>query len=304
MRTLLLILLLVPMMSFGQSKKKQIEALNFSLDSLNTLLSNTRTNSAKETKELNNSINNLNKEKEKLNLTIESLNVTNDKLTTETYQLNKKIGVLNNSLDSINNVLSISRENSNNEVNQLNISIEQLNSKIEVLKTDNNLSSSAIKTLIKENDKLKKDLEELSKNSMVLEGNFNAESHIDSFREIAAKATESSETIDEWMSNFNLISSLVYDMATPEEREGEFVCDYCLLLNVKYFKEGIIWYNYNPYHEGSNFEIHFLGLSLSVVKKYIEKYNPKEFDDCSGEWMEFKYKETNIGIIVSMEFAC
>ena len=74
MKTLLFLLLLVPIIGFGQSKKKQIEALNFSLDSLNTLLSNTRTNSAKESKELNNSINNLNKEKEKLNISIEQLN--------------------------------------------------------------------------------------------------------------------------------------------------------------------------------------------------------------------------------------
>ena len=68
MKVLLAILLLVPMMSFGQSKKKQIEALNFSLDSLSTVLSNTRTNSAKGSKELNNLINNLNKEREKLNI--------------------------------------------------------------------------------------------------------------------------------------------------------------------------------------------------------------------------------------------
>ncbi|MBB77777.1 MAG: hypothetical protein CL844_02110 [Crocinitomicaceae bacterium] len=38
MKTLLLALLLIPMMSFGQNKKKQIEALNFSLDSLNSVL--------------------------------------------------------------------------------------------------------------------------------------------------------------------------------------------------------------------------------------------------------------------------
>ena len=101
------------MMSFGQSKKKQIEALNFSLYSLNTLLSNTRTNSAKESKEINNSINSLYKEKEKLN---------------------KKIDILNYSLDSINNVLSITRENSNNEASKEEKQIVQFDDQI-VLET-------------------------------------------------------------------------------------------------------------------------------------------------------------------------
>ena len=49
MKTLLLTLLLVPMMSFGQNKKEQIASLNKRVDSLNNVLSVTRDDSAKKT---------------------------------------------------------------------------------------------------------------------------------------------------------------------------------------------------------------------------------------------------------------
>jgi hypothetical protein len=52
----LLIFLLISTTSFAQNKKEQIEALNHSMDSLNTVLATTRDNSAKDIRELNDKI--------------------------------------------------------------------------------------------------------------------------------------------------------------------------------------------------------------------------------------------------------
>ena len=52
----LLIFLLISTTSFAQNKKEQIEALNHSVDSLNTVLATTRDNSAKDIRELNDKI--------------------------------------------------------------------------------------------------------------------------------------------------------------------------------------------------------------------------------------------------------
>ena len=52
----LLIFLLISTNSFAQNKKEQIEALNHSVDSLNTVLATTRDNSAKDIRELNDKI--------------------------------------------------------------------------------------------------------------------------------------------------------------------------------------------------------------------------------------------------------
>ena len=283
MKTLLLTLLLVPMMGLGQSKKKQIEVLNFSLDSLNIVLSTIRTNSAKESKELNNSINNLNKEKEKLNSTIESLNVTNDNLTNQTYQLNKKIGVLNNSLDSINNVLSITRENSNQEVKQLNTTIEQLNSEIEALKRDNNISSSSIKTLIKENDKLKMELKALS----------NIDINLNSFKELAKKPMKANETIYDWLSNFTLISDKTFNVPS----------DFSTIAtsSFKFYKEGVFFCGFYDGWEDFNYELHINIplLSLLDAKKYTKKFF-ENMASCMGDGdINLKYEKTVYGTKIS-----
>ena len=68
MKTLLLILLLVPMMSFGQSKKEQIASLNKRVDSLNVVLSSTRDKASRDIEVLDRTIEELNSENPKINI--------------------------------------------------------------------------------------------------------------------------------------------------------------------------------------------------------------------------------------------
>ena len=73
--------------SYGQSKKQQIVALNYSIDSLNVILSITRNKAAKDIGELNTTI-------EGLNTTIEGLNTTIEVLSEEISDLKRDLSEL------------------------------------------------------------------------------------------------------------------------------------------------------------------------------------------------------------------
>lgn len=83
--------------AFGQSKKEQIAALNYSIDSLNTVLSKTIDNASKEADNLNKTINNLKTQNSQLKSDVSSLQSSRrtyeyeiDKLMTSFEQLAKK----------------------------------------------------------------------------------------------------------------------------------------------------------------------------------------------------------------------
>ena len=83
MKTLLLLLLLVPMMSFGQNKKEQIAYLNERVDSLNVLLSTMRNKASRDESILRDKIG-------ELNITIDELNSDNNILKIGVNELSKK----------------------------------------------------------------------------------------------------------------------------------------------------------------------------------------------------------------------
>lgn len=79
--------LLLSSVCFGQSKKDQIMALNKSIDSLNTVLSTTRDNSAKDIGGLNATIDGLNSELAQLRSDVSSLESSTTKLTSDNEKL-------------------------------------------------------------------------------------------------------------------------------------------------------------------------------------------------------------------------
>ena len=80
---LLLTFLILTGVCFGQSKKVQIIALNNSIDSLNTVLKNTRDDSAKEIGSLNDKI-------KEISNKVTNLQTSNTKLKTDLAELSKK----------------------------------------------------------------------------------------------------------------------------------------------------------------------------------------------------------------------
>ena len=92
MKTLLLSLtfILLSSVCFGQSKKAQIIALNNSIDSLNTVLTNTRDDSAKEIGSLNYKIGEISNEVTTLKSDLTNLQTSNIKLKTDLGELFKK----------------------------------------------------------------------------------------------------------------------------------------------------------------------------------------------------------------------
>jgi hypothetical protein len=88
----LLIFLLISTTSFAQNKKKQIEILNFRVDSLNTVLATTRDNSAKDISILNDKIKKVRDELTNLQIQTSNnkLSKENDKLKTDLGELSKQ----------------------------------------------------------------------------------------------------------------------------------------------------------------------------------------------------------------------
>ena len=80
---LLFTFILLSSICFGQSKKDQIEALNKSIDSLNTVLATTRDNSAKDISSLNDKIKEVTDEVTALKSELNTLQSSNNKLTKE-----------------------------------------------------------------------------------------------------------------------------------------------------------------------------------------------------------------------------
>jgi cell division protein FtsB len=86
----LLIFLLISTTSFAQNKKEQIEALNHSVDSLNTVLATTKDNSAKDIRELNDYIKKVRDELTNLQTSNNKLSKENEKFKTDLGELSKK----------------------------------------------------------------------------------------------------------------------------------------------------------------------------------------------------------------------
>ena len=80
---LLITFLLISGVCFGQNRKDQIEALNKSIDSLNTVLSTTRDNSAKDISSLNDKIKEVTDEVTALKSDLTNLQASNNKLSKE-----------------------------------------------------------------------------------------------------------------------------------------------------------------------------------------------------------------------------
>ena len=97
----LLIFLLISTTSFAQNKKEQIEALNHSVDSLNTVLSITRDNSAKDIRELNDKIKEVRDE-------VTTLQTSNNKLSKENEMLRGDLVRKNLELEAKNNAKTTS----------------------------------------------------------------------------------------------------------------------------------------------------------------------------------------------------
>jgi len=126
----LLIFLLISTSSFAQNKKEQIEALNHSVDSLNTVLATTRDNSAKDIRVLNDYIKKVRDEVTALKGELTNLQTSNNKLSKENDKLKTDLGELSMKND------------------KLKLDLEELD----------------LEELSKENDILKLYLEELSMN--------------------------------------------------------------------------------------------------------------------------------------------
>jgi uncharacterized protein (TIGR02145 family) len=98
---LLSILLLCTLSAFSQSKKEQIEALNHSVDSLNTVLTTTRDNSTKKVGVLNTTIVGLNSEIAQLKSDVSSLESSATKLTKENSGLKTDLGELSDEIQEL-----------------------------------------------------------------------------------------------------------------------------------------------------------------------------------------------------------
>ena len=87
---LLITFILLSGVCFGQSKKDQIEALNKSIDSLNTVLSTARDKSAEEVNGLNTTIQGLYSENAQLKGDVSKLESSTNKLTKDNEKFKKK----------------------------------------------------------------------------------------------------------------------------------------------------------------------------------------------------------------------
>ena len=87
---LLFVALALSINVFGQSKKDQIITLNNSIDSLNTVLSTTRDNSAKDISSLNNEINQLKNDVSSLESSTTKLTKDNEKFKLDLAELSQK----------------------------------------------------------------------------------------------------------------------------------------------------------------------------------------------------------------------
>ena len=87
---LLFTFLLLSTVCIGQSKKEQIEGLNKTIDSLNTVLSTTRDNSAKDIGSLNDKVKEISDEVTALKSNLTNLQTSNVKLTKENDKLSKE----------------------------------------------------------------------------------------------------------------------------------------------------------------------------------------------------------------------
>ena len=85
--------------SYGQSKKEQIAALNYSMDSLNVVLSTTRNKAAKDIGELNTTIEDLNQEITQMKSEIISLKLDLAEMSTTNVELEAKLK--NNSSETL-----------------------------------------------------------------------------------------------------------------------------------------------------------------------------------------------------------
>ena len=127
---LLFTFLLLSSVCLGQSKKDQIEGLNKSIDSLNTVLATTKDNSTKEIKSLNDKIKEVTDEVTALKSDLTNLQTSNNKLSKENEKFKTDLGELSKKND------------------KLKLDLEELD----------------LEELSKENDILKLYLEELSMN--------------------------------------------------------------------------------------------------------------------------------------------
>jgi regulator of replication initiation timing len=84
---LLFTFILISSVCFGQSKKEQIEGLNKTIDSLNTVLTTTRDDSAKDISSLNDKIKEISDEVTALKSDLTNLQTSNVKLTKENDKL-------------------------------------------------------------------------------------------------------------------------------------------------------------------------------------------------------------------------
>ena len=91
---LLFTFLLLSSVCFGQNRKDQIEALNKSIDSLNTVLATTRDDSAKDISSLNDKIKEISDEVTALKGDLTNLQTSNNKLSKENDMLKTDLGEL------------------------------------------------------------------------------------------------------------------------------------------------------------------------------------------------------------------
>lgn len=103
---LLLTFLLLSSVCFGQSKKEQIEGLNKSIDSLNTVLATTKDNSTKEIKSLNDKIKEVTDEVTALKSDLTNLQTSNNELKIDLEELSKKNLELEEKLKAIEEIAS------------------------------------------------------------------------------------------------------------------------------------------------------------------------------------------------------
>ena len=110
--------------SFGQSKKQQIEALNYSIDSLNVVLSITRNKAAKDIGELN--------------TTIEGLNTTIEDLSEEISDLKRDLSELESSVSTLEkdkSKLALENEKFKTDLEEISKKNSDLEAKMELYKT-------------------------------------------------------------------------------------------------------------------------------------------------------------------------
>ena len=91
---LLFTFILISSVCFGQSKKEQIEGLNKTIDSLNTVLTTTRDKASKDIGGLNDKIKEISDEVTALKSDLTNLQTSNNKLTNENDKLKTDLGEL------------------------------------------------------------------------------------------------------------------------------------------------------------------------------------------------------------------